>query len=99
MDISADPRLSNQFKAARRLGELEADGSLIPVPAGGARDAFANAGEPGLQRDGIDHYFGSCESIAVAVAAFGPVGDSFRYALNSVAAPARLPSFTSAMPS
>ena len=36
---------------------------------------------------------------ALAVAALGPVGASFKYVSNSVAAPGRLPSFTSAMPS
>ncbi len=44
-------------------------------------------------------YFFSCATSDVAVAAFGPLGASFRYVSNSVAAPARLPSFTSAIPS
>ena len=39
------------------------------------------AGRGGQRR----HYFGSCATSALAVAAFGPSGASFRYVLNSVA--------------
>ena len=78
----------------------EADGGgVAPGPAGRPRDARADVGQPGAERGGIDHYFFSVARIPLAVAAFGPVGASFRYVSNSAPAPARLPSFTSAMPS
>ena len=39
----------------------EADrGRVASGPAGGARDAIANAVQPGAERGGIDHYFFSC---------------------------------------
>ena len=47
-------------------------------PAGGARDAIANAAQPGAERAGIEHYFLSCATSDFAVAAFGPSGESFR---------------------
>ncbi len=79
----------------------EADGSGITSgPAGRALDASADVGQPGLERGRIDHYFfGSDPRMLFAVAAFGPAGASFKYVSNSVAAPARFPSLTSAMPS
>ena len=78
----------------------EGDGSgIAPHPAGGPRDPSADICQPGLEGSGVDHYFFSVVRIPFAVAAFGPEGASFRYVSNSVAAPARLPSFTSAMPS
>src|SRR5690349_9314766 len=40
-------------------------------PVGGARDAFANVRQPGTNRGGIEHYFGSWATRAFAVAAFG----------------------------
>ena len=65
----------------------EADGGgVAPGPAGGARDAIANAVQPGAERGGIEHYFFSCATSPFAVAAFGPSGASFRYVSNSVAA-------------
>ena len=68
-------------------------------PGGGARDAIANVRQPGTNRGGVEHYFGSCATRAFAVAALGPSGASFKYVLNSVPASGSLPSFTSAMPS
>src|SRR5215510_7885812 len=68
-------------------------------PGGGARDAIANVRQPGTNRGGVEHYFGSCATRAFAVAALGPSGESFKYVLNSAPASASLPSFTSAMPS
>src|SRR5215471_4651716 len=68
-------------------------------PVGGARDVFANVRQPGTNRGGVEHYFGSCATRAFAVAALGPSGESFKYVLNSAPASASLPSFTSAMPS
>ncbi len=78
----------------------EGDGSgVAPRPAGGPRDPRADVGQPGTERGGVDHYFFNVPRIPFAVAAFGPDGASFRYVSNSAVAPARLPSFTSAMPS
>src|SRR6266850_1937391 len=72
----------------------EADaGGVAFDPAGRPRDPRANVGQPG--RD-VYHFF-RVARIPFAVAAFGPVGASFRYVSNSVAAPGRLPSFTSDM--
>src|SRR5262249_12347369 len=83
-----------------RDGDEGNGGWIAPGPAGCARDAVAHAGQPGPERRNVDHYFfGSDPRMFFAVAAFGPVGAIFRYVSNSVAAPARLPSFTSAMPS
>ena len=72
---------------------------VAPCPAGGARDPRADVCQPGTECGGVDHYFFSVPRIPFAVAAFGPEGASFRYVSNSVVAPARLFSFTSAMPS
>src|SRR5262249_39039418 len=55
-------------------------------PGGGARDTIANVCQPGTNRGGVEHYFGSCATRAFAVAAFGPSGESFKYVLNSVPA-------------
>ncbi len=87
-------------RGVERLGDgNQADGGGIAVgPAGGARDAIANAGQPGAKSRGIDHFF-SCATIAFAVGAFGPSGESFKYVSNSVAAPGRLFSLSSAIPS
>src|SRR6185503_17683384 len=65
----------------------EADGGGIASgPAGRALDASADAGQPGLERGRIDHYFfGNDPRMPFAVAAFGPVGASFRYVSNSAA--------------
>ena len=67
----------------------EADGGgIAPGPAGGARDTIADAGQPGAERDGIDHYFLSCARMPFAVAAFGPsarVSDMFRTRLPAPA--------------
>ena len=82
-----------------RDGDEADGGGVAPGPAGRPRDASANVRQPGPERGGVDHYFLSCATIAFAVAAFGPVGASFRYVSNSVAAPGGLLSFTSAMPS
>ena len=65
----------------------------------GARDAIANVRQPGTNRGGVEHYFGSCATRAFAVAALGPSGASFKYVLNSLPASWSLPSLTSAMPS
>ena len=78
----------------------EADGGgIASSPVGCARDAFAYLSQPRSKRRGVDHYFLSVATMPLAVAAFGPSGASFRYVSNSVPAAARLPSFTSAMPS
>src|SRR5713226_8523196 len=78
----------------------EADGSgIAPRPAGGPRDPRADVRQPGPECSGVEHYFFNVPRIPFAVAAFGPDGASFRYVSNSAVAPARLPSFTSAMPS
>ena len=55
----------------------EADGGWIAVrPAGGARDACAHIRQPVAER-GIDHFL-IVPRIPFAVAAFGPVGASFK---------------------
>ena len=83
-----------------RDGDEPDGGGIASGPAGCARDPIAHAGQPGPERRGVDHYFfGSDPRMFFAVAAFGPVGAIFRYVSNSAAAPARLPSFTSAIPS
>ena len=83
-----------------RDGDERDGGGIASGPAGCARDAIAHAGQPGPECRGVDHYFfGSDPRMFFTVAAFGPVGAIFRYVSNSVAAPARLPSFTSAIPS
>src|SRR5262245_12402058 len=74
-------------------------GRIAPCSAGRARHAVADVSQPGAERGGVEHYFGNCAAIAFAVAAFGPFGASFKYVSNSVPAPLRFPSFTSAMPS
>src|SRR5215831_18036612 len=86
---------------AKRLGDGDEPDvrGIAPGPVGGARDAFANVRQPGTNRGGVEHYFGSCAMRAFAVAAFGPSGASLRYVLNSAPASASLPSFTSAIPS
>ena len=57
----------------------EADGGgIAPGPAGRPRDARANVCQPGTERSGVDHYFFNVPRIPFAVAAFGPVGASFR---------------------
>src|SRR5262249_55946888 len=73
----------------KRLGDGdEANRGRVPArPAGRARDASAYVGQPGAERRRVDHYFLSVPRIPFAVAAFGPLGDSFRYVSNSVAAP------------
>ena len=48
---------------------------------------------------GILNADGTVNRPLLAEAAFGPSGESFRYVSNSVAAPAMLPLFTSAIPS
>ena len=57
----------------------EADGGRVaPHPAGGARDAIAYVRQPGTKRGGIEHYFFSCATSPLAVAALGPSGASFK---------------------
>src|SRR5262252_11018469 len=85
-------------KRLRDSDEMDMRG-IASGPVGGARDAFADVRQPGTNRGGVEHYFGSCAMRAFAVAAFGPSGASFRYVLNSAPASASLPSFTSAIPS
>ena len=83
-----------------RNGDEADGGGVAPGPAGGARDAIANAGQPGAERGGIEHLLLELRDERLRGGArSGPSGASFRYVSNSVAAPARLPSFTSAMPS
>ena len=78
----------------------EADGcGIAPGPAGGAREAIAHTGQPRPERDGIDHYFLYCATMALAVAALSPSGASFKYVSNSGTDSAILPSLTNAMPS
>ena len=66
--------------------------------AGGSLDARADVGKTSAELGGI-HLLLDGRRMPFAVAAFGPLGASFRYVSNSPAAPFRLPSFTSAMPS
>jgi len=80
-------------------GDEPDGGGIAAGPTGGARDTSAHISQPGTEGGRVDHYFFSCATSAFACAAFGPVGESLRYDSNSVTAPARLPSFTSAMPS
>ena len=61
-----------------RDGDEADGGGVAPGPAGGARDTFTHAGQPCSDRGGVDHYFLYCATIALAVAAFGPSGVSFR---------------------
>src|SRR5207253_718073 len=71
-------------------------GRIAPCAPRRVCDLPADALEP---RGDVDHsYFLSCATSDFAVAEFGPSGASFRYVSNSDAAPARLPSFTSAIP-
>src|SRR5437762_14392104 len=49
---------------------------LAPGPAGGPSDAFADLSQPGPNRGGINHYFFSWATSALACAAFGPSGAS-----------------------
>ncbi len=53
-------------------------GGVAPAPAGRPLDARADVGQPGPERNGVDHYFLIEPRIPFAVAAFGPVGASFR---------------------
>ena len=53
-------------------------GGVASGPAGGARDAIANVRQPGSKRGGVEHYFGSCATRALAVAALAPSGESFK---------------------
>ena len=87
--------------SAKRLRDSDETNmrGIASGPVSGARDVFANVCQPGTNRGGVEHYFGSCATSAFAVAALGPSGESFKYVLNSAPASASLPSFTSAMPS
>src|SRR5262249_57573502 len=53
-------------------------GGVSPRPAGRALDASAYVGQPGPEPRRIDHYFLRVPRIPFAVAAFGPLGASFR---------------------
>ena len=61
-----------------RDGDETASGWVASGPGGGAHDAFANVHQPGTNRGGAEHYFGSCATRALAVAALGPSGESFK---------------------
>ena len=58
-------------------GDEPDGGRVAPGPTGGPRDAFADLSQPGPNRGGIDHYFFSWATSALACAAFGPSGASF----------------------
>src|SRR5262249_14867321 len=74
----------------------EADrGGVASRTAGGPRDARADVRQPCGDRG----HFLMVPRMPFAVAAFGPVGASFRYVSNSPAAALRFPSLTSAIPS
>src|SRR5262245_6852458 len=64
-------------------GEEANRGGIAPGPESGARDAIANTVQPGTERR-IVHYFFSWATSPLAVAAFGPSGDSLRYVSNSL---------------
>src|SRR5580765_9041793 len=61
-----------------RDGDETDSGGIASGPGGGARDAFANVRQPGTNRGGVEHYFGSCATRALAVAALVPSGESFK---------------------
>ena len=81
----------------KRFGNCdEADrGWIAPDPAGGVRDAIADARQP---IPDFCHYFFKASTNCLAIGAFGPDGASFRYVSNSVTAVAGF-SPTTVMPS
>src|SRR5262245_28778609 len=81
-----------------RNGDETDRGGSAPGAAGGPRDARADVRQP-IRNRVEQRYLGRLCRMFLAVAAFGPVGASFKYVSNSLFAPAMLPSFTSAMPS
>src|SRR5262249_2227236 len=86
----------------KRLGDGDEEDriGIASDPAGRARDARANVGQPGLHGGRVeDYFFGSDPGMPFAGAAFVPVGARLRYVWTRVPACARLPSFTSAIPS
>ena len=64
----------------KRLGDGDEPdgGGIASGPAGRPLDTRADIGQPGPERNGVDHYFFSDPRIPFAVAAFGPSGASFR---------------------
>src|SRR5580765_8395705 len=79
VDLAVECRRTDGICTERLRDRDEADsGGVASGPGGGARDAFANVRQPGTNRGGVEHYFGSCATRALAVAALGPSGESFK---------------------
>src|SRR5215471_16346618 len=71
VDLAVLSRRADGLGAKRFRDGYEPDvRGIASGPGGGARDAFADVRQPGTNRGGVEHYFGSCAMRAFAVAAF-----------------------------